>query len=276
MLKKFTPVTTAQRQLVQIDRSSLFKGRPLKSLTVSQSSTGGRNNFGRITCRHKGGGHKKLYRVIDFKRSINSELEVERIEYDPNRSGFIALVRNIENACYSYVIAPEGLKIGDRIFNGGEGTDIKIANCLALRYIPVGTTIHNVEMKVGKGAQLVRSAGASAQIVGKDNLYAQVKLQSGEVRMILLDCRATIGVVSNFDHKNTSIGKAGRSRWKGVRPTVRGVAMNPVDHPHGGGEGKTSGGRHPVSPKGKPTKGKKTRRNKSTSKFIIKKRKVGR
>jgi large subunit ribosomal protein L2 len=273
MLKKFTPVTTAQRQLVQIDRSSLFKGRSLKFLTVSQVSTGGRNNFGRITCRHKGGGHKKLYRLVDFKRSISCEMEVERLEYDPNRSAFIALTRNVENKSYSYVIAPEGLKIGDRIFNGGEGTDIKIGNCLPIRYIPIGTTIHNVEMKTGKGAQLARSAGASAQIVGKDNLYAQVKLQSGEVRMILLDCRATIGIVSNFDHKNTSIGKAGRSRWKGIRPTVRGVAMNPVDHPHGGGEGKTSGGRHPVSPKGKPTKGKKTRRNKSTGKFIIKKRK---
>jgi large subunit ribosomal protein L2 len=273
MLKKFSPLTAAQRQLVQIDRASLYKGRSVKTLTVGQASTGGRNNFGRITCRHKGGGHKKLYRIVDFKRSEDCEIEVQRIEYDPNRSAFIALTKNVKDSSLSYIIAPEGIKAGDNLFTGSEGVDIKIGNCLPIRYIPVGTIVHNIEMKVGKGAQLARSAGTSANIVGKDNLYAQIKLQSGEVRMVLLDCRATIGIVSNFDHKNTSIGKAGRSRWKGVRPTVRGVAMNPVDHPHGGGEGKTSGGRHPVSPTGKPTKGKKTRRNKSTGKFIIKKRK---
>jgi large subunit ribosomal protein L2 len=271
MLKKFSPVTASQRQLIQIDRAALYKGRPMKIFTVGQSSTGGRNNFGRITCRHKGGGHKKLYRIIDFRRSETCEVEVERIEYDPNRSAFIALVKNLESSAYSYIIAPEGIQKGDKLFSGGEGVDIKVGNCLPLRYIPVGTIVHNVEMKVAKGAQLARSAGTSVQVVGKDEIYAQIKLQSGEVRIVLLDCRATIGTVSNFDHKNTSIGKAGRSRWKGVRPTVRGVAMNPVDHPHGGGEGKTSGGRHPVSPKGKPTKGKKTRRNKSTDKFIIKK-----
>jgi large subunit ribosomal protein L2 len=276
MLKKFSPVTPSQRQLVQIDRSVLYSGKSLKTLTIGKSSTGGRNNFGRITCRHKGGGHKKLYRIIDFKRLNSCELEVERIEYDPNRSAFIALVKDILSQEYSYIIAPEGIVKGDRLFTGKEGVDIKIGNCLPIRHIPVGTIVHNVEMKVGKGGQLARAAGTSVQIVGKEDIYAQIKLQSGEVRLVLLDCKATIGVVSNFDRKNTSIGKAGRSRWMGVRPTVRGVAMNPVDHPHGGGEGKTSGGRHPVSPKGKPTKGKKTRRNKSTSRFIIKKRKVGR
>jgi large subunit ribosomal protein L2 len=236
-------------------------------LTIKISNAAGRNNQGRITCRHKGGGHKKLYRIIDFKRNKCSESVVERVEYDPNRTAFIALIRDLSDARMSYILAPEGVKNGDKLISSNKEVDIKTGNCTLIRYIPIGTSIHNIELKVNKGGQLVRSAGGTAQIIGKDNSYAQVRLQSGEVRMILLDCRATIGVISNFDHKNTSIGKAGRSRWKGIRPTVRGVAMNPIDHPHGGGEGKTSGGRHPVSPSGCGTKGKKTRSNKRTSRL---------
>lgn len=273
-LKQYNPVTSSQRGLVQVDKSALWKGKPLKSLTEGKKSTGGRNNFGRITSWHRGGGHKKLYRFVDFKRSkVDVSATVERIEYDPNRTAFIALLK-YDDGEFSYIIAPNGLKTGDKIISS-EFADIKTGNCLALKNIPVGTTVHNVEMKVGKGGQLARSAGSFVTLAGKDSGYAQLKLPSGELRIVPLGCKATIGEVSNADKKNITIAKAGRSRWLGRRPVVRGVVMNPVDHPHGGGEGKTSGGRHPVTPWGKPTKGKKTRKNKSTSKFIIKRRKVG-
>jgi large subunit ribosomal protein L2 len=271
MVKLFSPVTPSQRHLVQIERDALYKGRPLKSLLSKLTKKGGRNNLGRITVRHQGGGHKKQYRVIDFKRNIDAEHIVERIEYDPNRSAFIALIKNTDNGSFSYIIAPHNLPLGVKIYSG-DSADIKVGNCMLIQNIPVGTTIHNIELKKGKGAQAVRAAGSSAQLVGKGAGFAQVKLQSGEVRLVPFGCRATIGGVSNSDLKNTKVGKAGRSRWKGIRPTVRGVVMNPVDHPHGGGEGKTSGGRHPVSPTGLPTKGKKTRNSKRTDRFIIKKR----
>ncbi|WP_040256136.1 50S ribosomal protein L2 [Rickettsia hoogstraalii] len=271
-LKKFNPITPSLRELVQVDKTSLWKGRPLKSLTKGISKTGGRNNQGRITSWHRGGGHKKLYRIIDFKRNkIDISAIVERIEYDPNRTAFIALIK-YEDGEYSYILAPQKLSVGDRVISS-QDADIKIGNCLPLKFIPIGTTLHNVEMKVGKGGQIARSAGTSVDLVGKDSGYAQIKLRSGEFRLVPLDCKATIGSISNPDQKNINLGKAGRNRWLGWRPHVRGVAMNPVDHPHGGGEGKTSGGRHPVTPWGFPTKGKKTRKNKRTSKFIIKKRK---
>ncbi len=260
------------RELVQVDRSGLWKGKPLKSLTVGLTKTGGRNNTGRITSWHRGGGHKRLYRIIDFKRAkIGIFAVVERIEYDPNRTAFIALLR-YEDGEFSYILAPQKLAVGDRIVSSDDA-DIKVGNCLPLKSIPVGTTLHNVEMKLAKGAQIARSAGSFAVLVAKDSGYAQLKLRSGEFRLVSLECRATIGVVSNPDHQNINLGKAGRNRWLGARPHVRGVAMNPVDHPHGGGEGKTSGGRHPVTPWGKPTKGKKTRKNKRTSQFIVKRRK---
>ncbi|BDU59669.1 50S ribosomal protein L2 [Candidatus Rickettsia kotlanii] len=271
-LKNFNPITPSLRELVQVDKTSLWKGRPLKSLTKGISKTGGRNNQGRITSWHRGGGHKKLYRIIDFKRNkIDISAIVERIEYDPNRTAFIALIK-YEDGEYSYILAPQKLSIGDRVISS-QDADIKIGNCLPLKFIPVGTTLHNVEMKVGKGGQIARSAGTSVDLVGKDSGYAQIKLRSGELRLVPLDCKATIGSISNPDQKNINLGKAGRNRWLGWKPHVRGVAMNPVDHPHGGGEGKTSGGRHPVTPWGFPTKGKKTRKNKRTSKFIVKKRK---
>lgn len=269
-LKQFNAVTPSQRGLIQVDRGDLWKGKPYKSLTCGKIRTGGRNNLGRITAWHRGGGHKKLYRLIDFKRSVDCTATVERLEYDPNRTAFIALLAH-EDGSKSYILAPNQLKIGDQVVSGADA-DIKIGNCLPLKNIPVGTIIHNVEMKPGKGGQLARSAGTSVSLAGKDSGYAQVKLASGELRLLPLECRATIGVVSNLDQKNVNIGKAGRNRWLGKRPHVRGVAMNPIDHPHGGGEGKTSGGRHPVTPWGKPTKGKKTRKNKLTSKFIIKRR----
>lgn len=271
-LKNYNPTTPSQRGLIQVNKSELWKGRPVKSLTEGISKTGGRNNTGRITSWHRGGGHKRLYRFIDFKRNVEDTVAtVARIEYDPNRTAFIALIE-YEGGVQSYIIAPAGLKVGDKVV-ASAGADIKVGNCLPLKNIPVGTTIHNIEMKPGKGAQLARSAGSFANLVGKDSGYAQLKLPSGELRIVPLECRATIGAVSNADQKNTTVGKAGRSRWLGRRPVVRGVAMNPIDHPHGGGEGKTSGGRHPVTPWGKPTKGKKTRRNKFTSKFIVKRRK---
>lgn len=271
-LKQYNPITPSLRELIQVDKSSLWKGNPVKSLTEGLNKTGGRNNNGRITSRHIGGGHKKLYRIIDFKRNKNDVYgQVERIEYDPNRTAFIALVKYVDNQ-NSYILAPQKLNIGDKIISS-ENADIKIGNCLPLKNIPIGTTIHNIEMKPGKGGQIARSAGSSADLVGKDSGYAQIKLRSGELRTVPLECKATIGVVSNPDQKNINLGKAGRTRWLGRRPVVRGVAMNPVDHPHGGGEGKTSGGRHPVTPWGKPTKGKKTRRNKRTSKNIIKRKK---
>jgi large subunit ribosomal protein L2 len=270
-LRVFKPDTAAQRGLVLVDKSNLWKGSPEKTLTTGIKKTGGRNNNGRITTRHIGGGHKRSYRLVDFKRNkIDMPATVERIEYDPNRTGFIALLK-YKDETLSYILAPQRLSVGD-VISSGDASDIKPGNALTLRKIPVGTIIHNVEMKPGKGGQLARSAGSYAQLVSKDSGYALLKLRSGEVRLIHADCMATIGSVSNPDHQNANVGKAGRSRWKGVRPTVRGVAMNPVDHPHGGGEGKTSGGRHPVSPWGQPTKGKKTRKNKRTDKFIVRKR----
>lgn len=270
-LKQFKPRTPSQRGLVQVDRSHLWKGKPEKSLTKGLTKTGGRNNTGRITLWHRGGGHKRLYRFVDFKRNrTDIEATVQRIEYDPNRTAFIALVEYEDNQL-SYIIAPQGLEVGAKIVSS-DNADIKTGNSLTLKNIPVGTIVHNVEMKPLKGGQLARSAGSFVTLVGKDSGYAQLKMPSGELRVVSLECRATIGVVSNSDQKNIKIGKAGRSRWLGRKPVVRGVAMNPVDHPHGGGEGKTSGGRHPVTPWGKSTKGKKTRKNKFTSKFIIKRR----
>lgn len=271
-LKKYNPVTPSQRQLVNIDRSNLWKGKPYKSLTVGKKSSSGRNNQGNITIWNRGGGHKKLYRVIDFKRNkYDISAEVKRIEYDPNRSSFIALIR-YEDGHYSYIVAPNKINVGDKVISS-EKADIKFGNAMQLRNIPVGTTIHNIEIKIGKGGQIARSAGSYGQLVGRDGIYSVVKLSSGEVRLIRGECFATIGSVSNSDHKNRKYSKAGRSRWMGKRPNVRGVAMNPIDHPHGGGEGRTSGGRHPVTPWGKGTKGKKTRNNKRTTKWIIKSRK---
>ncbi len=271
-LIKYNPTTPSQRGLVRVDKSELWKGKPHKPLTKGLTKSGGRNNLGRMTARHRGGGHKRLYRLVDFKRNkLDCVATIERIECDPNRSAYIALVK-YDDGVYSYILAPAKMKAGDQVVSSADA-DIKNGNCLPLKNIPVGTIVHNVEMKVGKGGQIARSAGASVSIVGKDSGYAQVKLSSGEVRLIPLECLATIGTLSNADRKNTIIGKAGRNRWLGRRPHVRGVAMNPVDHPHGGGEGKTSGGRHPVTPWGKPTKGKKTRNKKKlSSKFIIRRR----
>ena len=270
-LKYFNPVTPSTRQLVLVDKSGLWKGSPEKSLVVGQSKKGGRNNMGRITTRHQGGGHAQQYRLVDFKRNkMDAPATVVRLEYDPNRTAFIALVE-YKDGEKAYILAQQKMKEGDVIVSSKEA-DIKIGNSLPLSSIPVGTIISNIEMKPGKGGQLARSAGTFAQLVGRDGDYAQVRLASSEVRMILAECMATIGAMSNPDQKNVNLGKAGRSRWMGVRPTVRGVVMNPVDHPHGGGEGKTSGGRHPVSPWGKPTKGKKTRGKKPSDKFIMRKR----
>jgi large subunit ribosomal protein L2 len=267
-LKHFKPVTPSLRQLVIVDRSDLYKGKPEKTLTEGLSSKGGRNNTGRVTVRFRGGGHKRTYRVVDFKRrKLDVAGTVERIEYDPNRSAFIALVRYADNEL-AYILAPQRLAAGDQVIAGNQ-VDVKPGNAMALSSIPVGTIVHNVEMKIGKGGQIARSAGAYAQIVGRDQGYVSLRLNSGEQRLINGQCFATIGAVSNPDHQNISHGKAGRSRWLGRRPHNRGVTMNPVDHPHGGGEGRTSGGRHPVTPWGKPTKGKKTRSNKSTTKFIV-------
>jgi large subunit ribosomal protein L2 len=271
-LKLYNPTSPSQRQLVTVDRSSLWGGSPEKSLVEGLRKTGGRNNRGRITCRHIGGGHKRKYRLVDFARKkLDVFATVERLEYDPNRTAFIALI-SYDDGEKSYILAPQRLSVGDKVIAGLK-TDIKPGNAMPLKNIPVGTIIHNVELKPGKGGQLGRSAGSYIQLVGKDQGYAQVKLRSGELRQIHEECMATIGAVSNPDHQNTNDGKAGRTRWKGVRPTVRGVAMNPVDHPHGGGEGRTSGGRHPVTPWGKCTKGAKTRsRKKSSSKYIIRSR----
>jgi large subunit ribosomal protein L2 len=271
-LKKYNAMTPGQRQLVQIDRSQLHKGAPEKKLTEGLKKTGGRNNTGRITTRHIGGGHKRRYRLIDWKRTkFDMAATVVRLEYDPNRTAFIALVE-YEDGTKTYVLAPQRLGVGDKII-AGDKVDVKPGNAMPLKNMPVGTIIHNVEMKPGKGAQMIRSAGTYGQLVGRDQGYAQIKLASGELRIVRGECMATVGAVSNPDHMNTNKGKAGRNRWKGRRPTVRGVVMNPVDHPHGGGEGRTSGGRHPVSPWGKPTKGAKTRKNKATDKFIVKRRK---
>ena len=270
-LKTFNPTSAGQRGLVLVDRSELHKGRPEKSLVEGLTKSGGRGGGGRIAVRFRGGGAKRLYRQVDFKRrKWNMPATVERLEYDPNRSAFIALIRYADGEL-SYIIAPQRLKAGDEVV-AGDRVDVKPGNAMPLRGMPIGTIIHNVELKPEKGAQMARSAGAYAQLVGRDAGYAQIRLGSGELRMVLDGCMATVGAVSNPDHMNQNLGKAGRVRHMGFRPHVRGVAMNPVDHPHGGGEGKTSGGRHPVTPWGKPTKGRKTRTNQETDKFIIRSR----
>ena len=271
-LKSYKPYTKSTRTTVLVDRKKIWKGSPFKSLTKGKTSTGGRNNLGRITSRARGAGHKKRYRVIDFHRNkIDMIGKVERIEYDPNRSSFIALI-DYEDKSKSYIICPQSVKIGDQIVSG-TNKEVKIGNCMPLKDIPPGTQVHNVELNVGAGGKLARSAGASVTLSGIDDEYAIIKLSSGETRKVRSDCKATIGVVSNPDQKNIKIGKAGRNRWKGKRPQTRGVAMNPVDHPHGGGEGKTAGGRNPVSPWGQSAKGLKTRRPQRSDKFIITRRK---
>ena len=269
---KRKPTSPGRRFVVSVVHSELHKGKPYGPLVEKKKKSGGRNSNGRITVRHIGGGHKQNYRIIDFKRNKDGiAAKVERVEYDPNRSANIALL------CYKdgerkYIIAPRGIRAGDEVISG-DSVPIKIGNCLPLRKIPLGSVMHCVELKVGKGAQLARSAAASVQLVAKEGTYATVRLRSGEMRKVSLDCRATLGEVGNNEHSLRSLGKAGAARWRGIRPTVRGVAMNPVDHPHGGGEGRTSGGRHPVSPWGVPTKGYKTRKNKRTTKYIVRKRK---
>jgi large subunit ribosomal protein L2 len=271
-LKTFNPVTPSLRQLVIVDRSGLHKGKPVKALTEGLSSKGGRNNLGRVTARFQGGGHKRSYRIVDFKRrKFGIEATVERLEYDPNRTAFIALIK-YDDGELSYILAPQRLAAGDKVIASDKGVDVKPGNAMPLQYIPVGSIVHNVEMKPGKGGQMARSAGTYVQLVGRDQGMAILRLNSGEQRLVSGLCMASIGAVSNPDHGNINDGKAGRSIWKGKRPHVRGVAMNPVDHPHGGGEGRTSGGRHPVTPWGKPTKGKRTRSNKSTNKFIMRSR----
>ena len=274
-LKSYKAITPSLRQLVIVDRSGLWKGKPVKALTKGKSESGGRNNHGHITAHHRGGGHKRRLRLVDFKRrKFDVAATVERLEYDPNRSAFIALIKYTDGEL-AYILAPQRLKAGDQVVSG-ERVDIKPGNAMPLANMPVGTIVHNVELKKGRGGQLARSAGTYAQLVGKDAGYAQIKLNSGELRLVPAECLATVGAVSNPDQQNIVIGKAGRTRWLGHRPVVRGVAMNPVDHPHGGGEGKTSGGRHPVTPWGKPTKGKKTRKNKATDKYIIRRRQATR
>ena len=270
-LKTFNPTTPGQRQLVMVDRSALYKGKPIKALTEGKRGTGGRNNNGRITVRFRGGGHKKAYRVVDFKRRRHDmPAKVERLEYDPNRTAFIALIK-YEDGELSYILAPQRLAPGDTVISDVRA-DVKPGNAMPLANMPIGTIIHNVEMKQGKGGQIARAAGTYVQLVGRDAGYAILRLNSGETRMVPAECMATVGAVSNPDNSNINFGKAGRMRWKGRRPVVRGVAMNPIDHPHGGGEGRTSGGRHPVTPWGKSTKGKKTRSNKASDKFILRSR----
>jgi large subunit ribosomal protein L2 len=271
-LKNFKPTTPGQRSLVIVDRSELWKGKPVKALTEGLRKKGGRNNTGRITARRIGGGHKRRYRMIDFRRQkFDVAGTVERIEYDPNRTAFIALV-NYSDGEQAYILAPQRLSEGDKVIASEKTADIKPGNAMPLGNMPVGTIVHNVEMKPGKGGQIARSAGTYVQLIGKDQGYAQLRLTSGELRMVRGECMATVGAVSNPDQQNIKLGKAGRSRWLGKRPSVRGVAMNPIDHPHGGGEGRTSGGRHPVTPWGKPTKGKRTRSNKKTDRLIMRRR----
>ncbi len=273
-LKQFKPVTPSLRGTVLIERSGLWKGKPVKALTEGKSHSGGRNNHGRITSRFRGGGHKQSYRIVDFRRrKYDVPGTIERLEYDPNRTAFIALVK-YQDGELAYILAPQRVKAGDPVVSGIK-VDIKPGNAMHLSSIPVGTIIHNIEMKPGAGGKIARSAGQFAQLVGKDSGYAQVKLMSGELRVMRGECMATIGAVSNPDNSNQSLGKAGRSRWLGRKPHQRGVVMNPVDHPHGGGEGRTSGGRHPVTPWGKPTKGYKTRVNKRTDRLIIRRRNKG-
>jgi large subunit ribosomal protein L2 len=273
-LEKSRPTSPGQRFVLKVSNKDLHKGKPHAPLVVNKNKTGGRNNLGRITCRHVGGGHKQLYRLIDFKRNKDGIMaRVERLEYDPNRSAHIALVVYADGE-RRYIIAPNGLKAGNEVLSGSD-SPIKVGNCLPLANIPVGTVIHCVELKPGKGAQLARSAGTSVQLIAKEGVYATIRLRSGEMRRVSSECRAVIGEVSNAENNLRSLGKAGATRRRGIRPTVRGVAMNPIDHPHGGGEGKTSGGRHPVSPWGMPTKGYKTRKNKRTTKFIVHRRDRG-
>ena len=268
---KAKPTSPGRRGVVRVVNPELHKGSPYWPLVEKKKKINGRNNSGRITVRHRGGGHKRHYRVIDFKRDKDGiKGVVERLEYDPNRTAYIALVLYADGE-RRYIIAPKGLKVGDSVLSGVDAP-IKVGSCMPLRNIPLGSVIHCVEMKPGKGAQIGRSAGAAIQLVAREGRYAQLRLRSGEVRKILVDCRATLGEVSNSEHSLEKIGKAGAKRWRGVRPTVRGVAMNPVDHPHGGGEGRTSGGRHPVTPWGVPTKGHKTRNNKRTTNMIVRRR----
>ncbi len=270
-LKQHKPSSAARRGLITVDRSELWKGRPIKSLTRGKSSSGGRNNLGRMTSRHRGGGHKRAWRQVDFKRrKFDVPSVVERIEYDPNRSAFIALLK-YETGELSYILAPQRLHAGDRVISGAQ-VDVQPGNAMPLENMPIGTVIHNIELKAGKGAQIARSAGAYAQLVGRDGDYAIVRLKSGEQRLIHAKCLASVGAVSNPDHSNQKLAKAGRNRWRGKRPHVRGVAMNPVDHPHGGGEGRSSGGRHPVTPWGQSTKGKRTRARKTSDRYIVRSR----
>ena len=269
-LKHFKPTTPSQRHLVLVDKSDLYKGKPVKSLVKGLTKSGGRNNNGHITARFIGGGHKRKYRMIDFKRTKQGLAEVKRIEYDPNRTSFIALIEYGDGEL-SYIIAPQRLRVGDKV-ESGKNADIKPGNAMCLRDMPVGTLVHNVELKPGKGGQIARSAGSYVQLAGRDQGYAQIKLSSGELRMVRADCMATIGAVSNQDHQNEKLGKAGRRRWAGKMPHNRGTSMNPVDHPHGGGEGKAAGGRPSVTPWGKPTKGAKTRKPKGSDKYIIRSR----
>jgi len=270
-LLKTKPTSPGRRFVVKVVNSELHKGEPHRALVEGKNKSGGRNNAGRITTRHRGGGHKQRYRIIDFKRNKDAiPAKVERIEYDPNRSANIALLLYADGE-RRYMIAPKGVSAGDAVISGREAP-IKPGNCLPLNNIPVGSTVHCIEMKPGKGAQIARSAGTYAQLIAREGTYATLRLRSGEMRKVLADCRATLGEVGNGEHSLRKLGKAGAKRWKGVRPTVRGVAMNPVDHPHGGGEGRTSGGRHPVSPWGMPTKGYKTRSNKRTDKLIVRRR----
>ena len=270
-LKTFNPTTPGQRQLVMVDRSALYKGKPVKALTEGKTSAGGRNNTGRITVRFRGGGHKQTYRLVDFKRTkVDVAAKVERLEYDPNRTAFIALIKYADGE-QAYILAPQRLAVGDIVI-AGNYVDVKPGNVMPLGNMPVGTIVHNVELKIGKGGQIARSAGTYVQVVGRDRGMVIVRLNSGEQRYIRSDCMATVGAVSNPDNQNQNFAKAGRTRWMGKRPLTRGVAKNPVDHPHGGGEGRTSGGRHPVTPWGKPTKGARTRHNKATDKMIIRSR----
>jgi large subunit ribosomal protein L2 len=270
-LKKYKPVTNSQRQLVLVDRTGLHKGPPVKKLTEGQKRPAGRNNLGRITVRWQGGGHKQSYRVIDFKRAKHDQPAiVQHLEYDPNRTSFIALIK-YKDGELAYIIAPQRLAAGDTVISG-EKVDVKPGNAMPLASLPVGTIVHNIEMKPGKGGQVARAAGAYAQYLGRDAGYALMRLNSGEVRRVRLECKATVGAVSNPDHMNEVLSKAGRNVWRNRRPSVRGTAMNPIDHPHGGGEGRTKGGRHPVTPWGKPTKGGKTRKNKRTTRDIVRSR----
>src|SRR5437763_4648874 len=270
-LKSYKPTTPSQRNLVIVDRTGLYRGKPVKSLVEGQNSTGGRNNHGRITSRFRGGGHKQAYRTIDFKRVRREEAAtVERIEYDPNRTSFIALIK-YKDGELAYILAPQRLAAGDIVMSGDK-VDVKPGNAMPLAAMPVGTIVHNVEMKAGKGGQIARAAGTYAQYLGRAAGYALLRLNSGEVRRVRLECKATVGAVSNPDHMNEVLSKAGRSVWRNRRPSVRGTAMNPIDHPHGGGEGRTKGGRHPVTPWGKPTKGGKTRKNKRTTRNIVRSR----